>query len=80
MPGVVAVGATNVAPFGPTLSMPFLIEGRPAPECRERSARDSSLAAGGQLLCRDRTFFSALGIPLLQGRDFGAHDWRIGRW
>ena len=31
VPGVLAVGAANVAPFNPTFTMPLVIEGRPAP-------------------------------------------------
>jgi putative ABC transport system permease protein len=75
VPGVLAVGAANVTPFVPPLSMPFLIEGRPEPEL------PGGLGEGQQpsrqvanYFAVSRTFFAALGIPLLQGRDFGPHD------
>ena len=75
VPGVVAVGGANIAPFGSMLSMPFLIEGRPAPPTA--GAFGEGLQPSPQVanyFAVTRTFFSALGIPLLQGRDFGAHD------
>jgi putative ABC transport system permease protein len=75
VPGVVAVGAANAAPFGPTLSMPFLIEGRPAPP--SAGAFGEGLQPSPQVanyFAVTRTFFSALRIPVLQGREFGLHD------
>ena len=75
VPGVLAVGAANIAPFGPTLSVPFLIEGRPAPATT--GPFGEGLQPSPQVanyFAVTRTFFSALGIPLLQGRDFGVHD------
>jgi predicted permease len=71
LPGVLAVGATNVAPFGQAIDLPFLIEGRPAP------AVSGAFGEGAQVanyFAVTRSFFSALGIPLLKGRDFGVHD------
>jgi putative ABC transport system permease protein len=75
VPGVLAVGAANGLPFSPTFSMPFLIEGRPLPpttgEFGEGLQPSPQVA---NYFAVSRTFFSALGIPLVQGRDFGAHD------
>ena len=75
VPGVLSVGAASVTPFSPTLSVPFLIEGRPAPassgEFGEGLQPSHQIA---NYFAVTRSFFSAMGIPLRQGRDFDAHD------
>jgi putative ABC transport system permease protein len=44
----------------------FYIEGRPRPEAGEEPAADSRVVTAG--------YFKTLGIPLIAGREFAAHD------
>jgi predicted permease len=66
LPGVQAATVSTMRPLnGTALSDPFAIEGRPF------DPRDLN-SAGWQMV--GANYFRTLGIPLLQGRDFTAHD------
>jgi putative ABC transport system permease protein len=67
LPGVVRVGAVNILPLSPNYSCDgFDIVGRPMPPPgQEPCAEARSITPG---------YFSALGVPLLSGRPFDAHD------
>ena len=67
LPGVEAVGTTHVMPLsGTDSSRPFIIAGRPLPEAGKETG------ASYRVISPD--YFRAMGIPLLQGRDFNEHD------
>jgi putative ABC transport system permease protein len=67
LPGVVGVGATSAGPlFGGVETGDFEIAGNPSPSAEERpSARWFDIGPG---------YFGALGLPILQGRDFTLGD------
>jgi putative ABC transport system permease protein len=66
IPGVQAAGASSIVPLsGRATDDPFSIEGRPLDMSRVT-------VAGHQNITPD--FFRALGIPLVQGRDFTSSD------
>ncbi len=66
IPGVQAAGASSIVPLsGRATDDPFSIEGRPLDMSRVT-------VAGHQNITPD--FFRALGIPLVQGRDFTSAD------
>ena len=70
LPGVRSVAAVNLAPFrGQTMSMPFLIEGRPAPAPGPDEAQQTA-----DYFAITRGFFGVMRIPLLRGRDFNDRD------
>jgi predicted permease len=66
VPGVVAVGATKVAPLtvGTGEAHPFIIPGQPAPKPGEEPQLTLLPATPG--------YFKAMGIPLLAGQDIDA--------
>ena len=64
--GVEAAGASNFLPLAPGWRIPFLIRGVPAPpRGDEPTAQYHSVSEG---------YFETLGVPLLRGRLFDAHD------
>jgi putative ABC transport system permease protein len=67
LPGVQAVGASNVIPLGDNdYVLGFVIEGRPAlPAGASQSTNYFAISAG---------YFNAMGIPLLRGRVFTEQD------
>jgi putative ABC transport system permease protein len=76
LPGVVSVAAVSTSPFSSqSLTMPFLIEGQPAPTA-------PSLRGEGRIETQQTVdysavtpgFFATMRIPLLAGRDFDLHD------
>jgi putative ABC transport system permease protein len=70
VPGVSSIAAINLSPFGSqTISMPFAIDGR-SPLSSGRSSAPPSTS----FLAVTPGFFQTMGIPVLQGRDFDAHD------
>jgi putative ABC transport system permease protein len=75
VPGVLAVGAASVGPFVPTFTMPFEIEGRPAPYTSGPADAGAALSPPvANYYAVTRGFFPTLRIPLLQGRDFTDRD------
>jgi predicted permease len=66
VPGVVAVGATKIAPLtgGSGESHPFTVPGKPAPKPGEEPQLTLLPATPG--------YFKAMGIPLLAGQDIDA--------
>ncbi len=66
-PEVQSVGAINLLPFGGASSdRSFSIEGRPTPDGQSRPDEQVRFVTAG--------YFSAMGIPLLKGRDFNDRD------
>jgi putative ABC transport system permease protein len=68
LPGIDAVGVTQVVPFASdsTYTVEFQIDGRPvAAQGTEPTVRVTRLSPG---------YFGALGIQLLRGRNFSDHD------
>ncbi|HZP59009.1 MAG TPA: ABC transporter permease [Opitutaceae bacterium] len=69
LPNVQAVGTGNVFAISPyPASQPYSVEGRPKPE---------SERARAMILGASPEYFSAVGVPLLQGRTFVPSDSRI---
>jgi putative ABC transport system permease protein len=65
-PGVEAAGASNFLPLAPGWRIPFLIRGLPPPQRGdEPTAQYHSVSEG---------YFETLGVPLVRGRFFDAHD------
>ena len=65
-PGIDAAGASNFLPLAPGWRIPFLIRGVPPPASGdEQTAQYHSVSEG---------YFESLGVPLLRGRLFDAHD------
>ncbi|HLL70414.1 MAG TPA: ABC transporter permease, partial [Pyrinomonadaceae bacterium] len=69
VPGVETVGITTALPFlesSADTSVPFTIEGKPAPPAGQEPTVFSSVATAD--------YFAAVGVPLLGGRLFNQHD------
>jgi len=66
LPGVRSAGVVNALPITGGPSTDFVIEGRPAPRLGDEPSADIRVVDSG--------YFSAMGIPLLAGRDFTEHD------
>jgi len=69
IPGVRQAGVTSALPFGGTIGTDravFEIVGRPVGSARERPSVHGAAVSPG--------YFPALGIPIRQGRSFGATD------
>ena len=64
-PGIDAAGASNFLPLAPGWRIPFLIRGVPPAGGDEQTAQYHSVSEG---------YFESLGVPLLRGRLFDAHD------
>ena len=73
LPGVRAAGVVNYLPLygGLGTATGFTVEGRPAPPPGEEPSDDVRVADPG--------YFSAMGIPLLRGRNFTAVEAREAR-
>jgi putative ABC transport system permease protein len=66
VPGVVAVGANRYFPLRDRqFSNPIFIEGRPVERGREPIVQYAGITSG---------YFEAMGIPVVAGRDFTAHE------
>ena len=63
--GIDAAGASNFLPLAPGWRIPFLIRGVPPAGGDEQTAQYHSVSEG---------YFESLGVPLLRGRLFAAHD------
>jgi putative ABC transport system permease protein len=80
IPGVLSAAGTNTAPFsGQAASLPFLIEGRPAPFPANTAAPLGQNAQAANYFAVTRGFFGLMKIPIVRGRDFDAHDNATGR-
>jgi putative ABC transport system permease protein len=67
LPGVRSAGAINFLPLtGMASGTDYLVVGRPIPKPGDR--------LGTEVRVADPNFFSTMGIPLLRGRTFTAHD------
>jgi putative ABC transport system permease protein len=71
LPGVKAAGGIDDLPLGTELTRAsrFVIEGRPLPDAGIRPVAQTRTASIG--------YFSAIGIPLLKGREFNQADWSL---
>jgi putative ABC transport system permease protein len=70
VPGVVAVGASNLVPFsGATVTVPFQIEGKPL-----LSAPGTPSQQVADFYAVTRDFFSTMRIPVRRGREFTVRD------
>jgi len=70
-PGVAAVGAVNILPLSSSYdSRGVQVEDHPRPEGQGYAPQARSVTPG---------YFAAMGIPLLDGRDFDAHDIESGQ-
>ncbi len=65
-PGVAAAGIANFLPLDAAWRLAFLVEGRPKPAGRD--------APQSQNQSVDEDYFRVIGVPLLKGRFFDAHD------
>jgi predicted permease len=76
LPGVVSAAAINRQPLNNSgISMPFLIEGRPAPPPSAASSGGSQQTGQtANYYAITPGFFATLKIPMLKGRDFDKHD------
>jgi putative ABC transport system permease protein len=76
LPGVVSAAAINRQPLNNSgISMPFLIEGRPAPPPSAASSGGSQQTGQtANYYAITPGFFATLKIPMLRGRDFDKHD------
>jgi predicted permease len=66
IPGVVAVGAVAHLPMGGSAGRSFEIEGRPDPGPGNEASANYTVACPN--------YFRALGVPLLEGREFDHND------
>jgi putative ABC transport system permease protein len=66
LPGVVSVGLTSRLPLDWGNSLTYVVAGRPMPAPGERPGASIREVSTG--------YFETLGIPLIQGRDFGDQD------
>jgi putative ABC transport system permease protein len=76
LPGVVSAAAINRPPLnGGGISMPFLIEGRPAPPPSSASGGGSQeQGQTADYFAITANYFGTMKIPILRGRDFTAQD------
>ena len=75
LPGVVSAAAISEPPMvGGGISMPFLIEGRPAPPATTDSANSQDQGQSARYFAVTPGYFGTMKIPLLRGRDFTAQD------
>jgi predicted permease len=65
-PDVAGAGLTNVLPVAPGWRIPFLVRGMSVPARGEEPMAQYQTGSEG--------YFEALGVPLLKGRGFDAHD------
>jgi putative ABC transport system permease protein len=80
VPGVLSAAAISRPPLNSDgISMPFLIEGRPAPPPSPDSASGSrEQAQTASYFSITPNFFATMKIPILRGRDFNVQDTASG--
>ncbi|HMV87058.1 MAG TPA: ABC transporter permease [Blastocatellia bacterium] len=66
LPGVVSAGTVSQLPLQPGNTTRFIVEGEPVPPPDQET--EANIRTAGD------SYFSALGIPLLQGRNFNERD------
>lgn len=66
IPGVVAAGAVSQLPFEGNAGRGFVVEGKPDPGRENMPGASYSVACPG--------YFRALGVPVLEGREFNHRD------
>jgi putative ABC transport system permease protein len=72
LPGVSEVGATSILPLsGPSASSEFTIVGRPPATVKEKPTTQYRMV--------DATFFRAMGVRMVRGREFTDSDRRNGQ-
>jgi putative ABC transport system permease protein len=71
IPGVTAVGGTNILPFTRDANMRG---DAPALSGKTSGATDENLVRGALFGSVAPGYFASMGIPLLRGRDFSEHD------
>lgn len=72
IPGVTGVGAISILPLsGPSASSDFTIDGQPPASRKERPTAEYRMI--------DSTYFRAMRIPIVRGRDFTDQDNAHGR-
>jgi putative ABC transport system permease protein len=75
VPGVTSAAAINRPPLNSGgISMPFLIEGQPAPPPPADGAAPTNSGQTAQYFSVTPGFFSTMKIPIQRGRDFSAQD------
>jgi putative ABC transport system permease protein len=76
LPGVISAAGINRFPLdGGGISMPFLIEGRPAPPPSSASGGGSQeQGQTADYFAITANYFGTMKIPILRGRDFSAED------
>ena len=76
VPGIVSAAAVNRPPLNSGgISMPFLIEGRPAPlPSGDPSSGPENQGQTADYFSITPNFFSTMRIPILRGRDIGLQD------
>jgi putative ABC transport system permease protein len=76
LPGVVSAAGISEPPMvGGGISMPFLIEGRPAPPATTDSGPNSQdQGQSARYFAVTPGYFSTMKIPMLRGRDFTVQD------
>ena len=76
LPGVVSAAAVSEPPMvGGGISMPFLVEGRPAPPATTDSGPSSpDQGQSARYFAVTPGYFATMRIPMLRGRDFNVQD------
>ena len=76
MPGVVSAAAVSEPPMvGSGISMPFLVDGRPAPPATTDSGPNSQdQGQSARYFAVSPGYFGTMRIPMLRGRDFTVQD------
>ena len=79
LPGVTSAAGINRPPLsGGGISMPFLIEGRPAPPPSSAGGGSQEQGQTADYFAITANYFATMKIPILRGRDFNAQDTAAG--
>jgi predicted permease len=75
LPGVVSAAGISQPPLnGGGMSMPFLIEGRPAPPPANAAGGSQQQSQNANYYAVTPNFFATMKIPIVRGRDFTMQD------